>query len=75
MKKHYVEIVEGVVRKPREDYQPVMSSFREATDDEVKSAQASFDAGECDHTLFRDEAGWMYDERICDLCGAFIALI
>jgi len=47
----------------------IASEFREPTEEEVFMEIVS-----CTHTIFHDEAGYMYDQRIC-LCGKHLGFI
>ena len=48
----------------------VASTVREATQNEVQQARIMHDSyGECNHSVIRDEPGFMYDFRYCAICG------
>lgn len=52
------------------------STIRPATVHEVQRANARYaSGGQCDHTLIKDEAGWMYDYRSCAVCGKGLGAI
>lgn len=76
-RKLYVEVVtDRVVPGPRGI---VCSTPRDATSADIKVARAAH-RGKNPHddektTVFYDEPGWMYDARICGICGQGIALI
>lgn len=71
MRKLYVEMV-----KERWGRHIMRSTLREATKQEVQAAQTLFKkTGKCEHKLVYDEGGWMYDERLCGICGKFIDFI
>ena len=53
----------------------VSSTFRDATEDEVIACKAEHKSGKCDHSVFYDEGGWMYDVRKCGVCHESIGLI
>lgn len=54
----------------------VASTCREATLDEVERAVARHaESGECEHNLFTDDSGYMYDVRSCAICGRGLGAI
>jgi hypothetical protein len=55
--------------------QVIRSNIREATPEDIKQAVALYMEGKCPHTIVYDEPGWLYDARICGVCGAGLGLI
>ena len=45
------------------------STVRPATQQDVDAAQALHAQGKCPHNVVEDERGWLYDVRICAICG------
>jgi len=52
------------------------STFRKATTDEYERAKLIFVATDrCEHPIFIDEPGFIYDIRSCHICGSIIGFI
>ena len=65
MKKYFREVV-------TERVGPIViaSDIIPVTEDKVLKAKAEFMcSGLCDHSLIYDEKGWLYDFRMCAVCG------
>jgi hypothetical protein len=55
--------------------QVIRSNIREATPEDIKQAITLHIEGKCPHTIVYDYSGWVYDTRICGVCGAGLGLI
>ena len=56
--------------------QPLISTVRPATEEEVAEAKRRFEEGElCDHRFVVDDVDWMYSYRYCGICGAGLGAI
>ena len=53
----------------------IRSDCRPATDAEMRECEELHCRGKCPHTIVRDERGWMYDTRYCDVCGACLGFL
>ena len=53
----------------------IASSVRRATEEDVVAAMALHDSGKCDHSIIYDIPGWMYDVRVCAICGTGLGCI
>lgn len=47
----------------------ISSEVRPATQSEIDECKRLYESGLCPHTIIRDEPGWLYDLRICAICG------
>lgn len=48
----------------------IASDVIPVTEDEVLNAKADFiSSGLCDHSLIYDEEDWLFDFRMCAVCG------
>ena len=45
------------------------SKVRDATEEDIKKEMENHKNGNCQHTIVKDELGWMYDFRSCAICG------
>lgn len=52
--------------------QVISSEIRVATPEEVEECKKLADEGNCPHTIIRDSYGWLYDMRMCAVCGEFL---
>lgn len=55
--------------------QIIASTVRPATEEEIAEAQSLHKEGRCPHTIIKDTAGWLYDERYCVTCDKFLGFI
>jgi hypothetical protein len=51
------------------------TGFRPAIKEELFKCLELFQAGKCNHSIFQDEPGYMYDHRSCAICGEGIGEI
>lgn len=52
------------------------SRLEDITECELEKAQKDFESSrECDHSLVKDEPGWLYDFRSCAICGKGLGAI
>lgn len=54
---------------------PVISSVRNATEEEIENAKKLYAENKCDHSLIEDIPGWLYDTRVCALCRKHLGMI
>ena len=76
--KLYKEVVDGIVVPIERHLHPIlMSELQEATEKEIKEAKSYFKKkGKCKHHhLIYDKYGFIFYERYCGICGAFIDFI
>lgn len=51
------------------------SDLREATPEDIQHTNNCHRNGECDHGVIYDEPGFVYHQRYCGVCGAFVDFI
>jgi len=54
----------------------IRSDVRPATPEEVQKKKETYEqTGECDHTIVKDDYGWLYDIRSCGICGTGLGTV
>jgi len=73
----YKEVINGrQITAEEQEGIVFQSELIKATDEEIEKAKEDFAKNKkCTHHLIYDKPCWIYDERICGICGRFIAMI
>lgn len=73
----YKEMINGkhITAKQQEGF-VYCSTLEKATEEEIQQARDEFARTNiCTHHFTHDEECWIYDERICGICGRSVAMI